>query len=515
MFLAQAAETGAVGVDWNQLWTLMVPYAVSIGKALAILIIGWLIGWVVSAIIKAVLKRTDLDNKLAKSLGMGETSVPVEVIVSQAIFYVIMLFVVVGALQAVNLSYVSDPLSAFLKEVMGYLPNLLGGLGLAIVGWVLAYVVRSLLRTILGNSKLDEKLADSAGAVEGEQKIPLSETIANLAYWLVLLMFLPIVLGVLELDGLMAPVQDLVRQVLLYLPNLLSAGAIFLIGYLLARIVRQIVIGLLSTVGLDSLGEKLGLQAEGKGQSLSKLCGMVVYAIIIIHVLISALNALKIDAISKPATEMLNTMYSYVPNVIGAAVIILVAWFVGKIVAGLITSILTNAGFNRVFTALGLGVAPTEGQQTPSQVAGYLAHVAIVLFASMQAFEQLEFNQASELVRTFIEFAGQIVMGLLIFGLGLFLANVVARTLASSGTKNAKILSRSAQIAIIALTGAMALQRMGIANEIVNLAFGLILGAIALAAALAFGLGCRDLASREAEKLMGKAKEGGDGPTNG
>jgi len=502
--------TQPVSYNIEHLTEQAMPYLMSFGQALLVLVLGWLIAWVVSAMIKAVLSRTELDNKLAKSFGMGETAIPLEELVSQTVFYIMMLFVAIGALQALDLSYVSEPLSQFLNEVMGYLPNLLAGLGLAILGWAAAYVVRTLVRTLLGGLKLDDKLNSQAGEEDEEKKLPLSETLANLAYWLVLLMFLPMVLGALQLEGLLGPVQNLVGQILGYLPNLLSAGAIFLVGYILAKIVRQIVVGLLTSISLDSLGEKVGLQSKGAGQSLSKLCGMIVYAIIILQVLIQALDALKIEAISKPATEMLGTIYDYVPNLVGALVIVVVAYFIGRIVAGLVTNILTNAGFNRVLKSLGLGEEPAEGQQTPSQMAGYLVQVGIVLFASMQAFEQLQFEQASEMVRNFIEFAVQVVLGLFIFGLGLFLANLVGKTLGSSGTKGALILARTAQVAIIVLTGAMALLRMGIANEIVNLAFGLILGAIALAAALAFGLGCRDLAAKEANKLLKIAKDEDD-----
>ncbi|MEE9231628.1 MAG: hypothetical protein V3U86_13070, partial [Acidobacteriota bacterium] len=85
-------------------------------------------------------------------------------------------------------------------------------------------------------------------------------------------------------------------------------------------------------------------------------------------------------------------------------------------------------------------------------------------------------------------------------GVGLYLANVVYQTVRSSNAPQAPYLAVAARVSIIVLAGAMALQHMGLAGDIIRLAFGIILGALAVAAAMAFGLGGRDLA---AKKLQG------------
>jgi hypothetical protein len=101
---------------------------------------------------------------------------------------------------------------------------------------------------------------------------------------------------------------------------------------------------------------------------------------------------------------------------------------------------------------------------------------------------------------------GQVILGLVIFGIGLYLANLAAKTVEASGVTQAGLLAVAARIAILVLAGAMALREMGLANEIVNLAFGLLLGAIAVAVALAFGLGGRDIAARELEGWLESIK---------
>ena len=112
----------------------------------------------------------------------------------------------------------------------------------------------------------------------------------------------------------------------------------------------------------------------------------------------------------------------------------------------------------------------------------------------------------AELVTSFTAFAGQVVLGLIVFAIGLFLANLAAKTIKASGAQQAGLLALAARVSILALSGAMALREMGLANEIINLAFGLLLGAVAVAAALAFGLGGRETASRELEAWVKAAK---------
>jgi hypothetical protein len=76
----------------------------------------------------------------------------------------------------------------------------------------------------------------------------------------------------------------------------------------------------------------------------------------------------------------------------------------------------------------------------------------------------------------------------------------------ASEAAQAGLLAMAARISILVLAGAMALRQMGLANEIINLAFGLLLGAIAVAAALAFGLGGREIAAREVERWLQSIK---------
>ena len=239
---------------------------------------------------------------------------------------------------------------------------------------------------------------------------------------------------------------------------------------------------------------------------LSGLVGLIVYVLILFPVLLSSLNALQLAAITEPASNMLGTILDVVPLLFAAVMLLGVAYFVGRLVSRLIGSVLAGSGFDNILAKLGLG-QPAEGGRAPSALVGTLIFVAILLFASVEAASVLGLINLAEALSGFITLGGQVVLGLVVFGIGLYLANLAATTLLASGNAQAPLLAIAARVAIIVLSGAMALRQMGLANEIINIAFGVLLGAIAVAVALAFGLGARDVAGRAVERWVSKLED--------
>ena len=494
-------------VIWDQITRLVGAYIPNLIAALAILIVGWLVALIVSAIVRGVLRRTSLDNRLA-GLIMGEKAaegVEVERLVARGGYYLIMIFVLIAFFQALGLTLITEPLNQLLIQVFQYAPRLLGAGLLLLIAWIVASVLKFALSRVLTAAKIDERLGSEAG-LEEEERVPLAQTLGNAMYWLVFLLFLPAVLSALELVGLLEPVQGMINQILGFLPNIFAAGLILAIGWFVARIVQQIVTNLLAAIGADQLSERVGLAPVLGERRLSGLLGLVVYVLILIPVLIAALNALALEAITRPASNMLNAILEAIPAIFAAILVVVIAYVVGRVVAGLIANLLTGVGFNAVLARLGLGKELAEGERTPSEIVGYLVLVAIMLFAAIEASRLLGFVLLADLVSEFTAFAGQVVLGLIIFAIGLYLANLAANTVQASGAAQAGWLAMAARVSILVLAGAMALRQMGLANEIINLAFGLLLGAIAVAVALAFGLGGREIAAREVEGWLQSLK---------
>ncbi|MEJ2560375.1 MAG: mechanosensitive ion channel, partial [Anaerolineae bacterium] len=485
---------------------LVGAYIPSLVGALLILIIGWLVALIVSAIVRGVLRRTTMDDRLARWIAGDEAAkgVEVEQWVGKGVYYLIMLFVLIAFFQALGLTIITEPLNQLLVQVFQYAPQLLGAGLLLLLAWIIASALRLLITRVLTAAKLDERLGSEAGVEE--DRVPLTKSLGDAVYWLVFLLFLPAILTALNLGGLLGPVQSMVNEVLAYLPNLFAAGVILAVGWFVARIVQRIVTNLLAAVGSDRLSERVGLAPVLGKQQLSGLLGLIVYILILIPVLIAALNALALEAVTQPASNMLNTILGAFPDIFAAGLVLAIAYVVGRVVAGLISNLLTGVGFNAILARLGLGKEPAEGERTPSEIVGYLVLVAIMLFATIEATQLLGFSLLAELVTEFTVFASQIILGLIIFAIGLWLSNLAARTIQASQAAQAGLLALAARVSILVLAGAMALRQMGLANEIINLAFGLLLGAIAVAAALAFGLGGRDIAGRQLEGWLGSVR---------
>ncbi len=485
----------------NQFFSTVGAYLPSVLAALGILIGGWILAIVGSSITRRLIQGTKFDRWLASVLGEDDSRLNISQWVSRAVYYLILLFVLVGVLQALNLGIVAEPINRLLGQVLAYVPQLVGAAALLLVAWLLATALKYVINRVLKAVKLDDRLYNQAG-IEAAEGSSLSETMGNVVYWLVFVLFLPAVLGALGLQGLLFPVQNMIDEVLGALPDILGAALVLLLGWLGARIVRQIAANLLSGVGVDRMGEESGISSALGDQKLSQVIATVIYVLILIPVIIGALNALGASAISQPAAQMLTTLLQALPALFGAILLLGIAYFVARIVGSFISNILTGIGFNKVLTWIGLGVEPAEGQQTPSQIAGYLVTVGIMLFAVTEAANLLGFTILAQLVSDFLVAAGGVLLGLVIFGLGLYLAGLADKVIRSAGGSQARLLAPVARVAIIVFSGALALRQTGIAEDIVNMAFGLVIGAIAVAAALAFGLGSREIAAEEVNRWL-------------
>ena len=171
--------------------------------------------------------------------------------------------------------------------------------------------------------------------------------------------------------------------------------------------------------------------------------------------------------------------------------------------------ILENVGFDALPVRLGIVNQQIDGQWQPSRVAGYAVMVALLLIATLQVSEILGSAFFSDLVSDVIAIGGQILAALVALGIGIWLANLAARAIQGMGGANAGLVAGVARWAIIIFTVAIALRQIGIANEIIILAFGLPVAAVAVAFAVAFGVGGRQTAGRELDAWLERRRETG------
>jgi hypothetical protein len=494
--------------------------ALSIAGAFVILLIGYVVALFASSLTRGLLKKTNLDEQLGSWIsGKGKTSdLKVDQWLAAGVFWSILVFTLIAFLNALNLPMVAAPLTAFLNEITQFAPKIFGAAALAGVGWLLATIVKSVLTKGLDSFGVNERIASLTGDATASDNSGLNESLGNLLYWMILLLFLPAILGALELQGPLAPIQNMINELLSALPKLFKAGIIGVIGWFVAGLVKTIGSNFLAALGTDRVGESLGLTSSGKGaQSLSKMAGTLLYAIVLFFTAIQVLTELDIKAISGPALGMLNQVGASAPSLLYAGITLAVAFFIGRWVSTFVTEILSGLGFDNIPTALGLetmmssardlGDSPATSK-SPSEIVGVISFVAIVLTGFFQAVQLLNFSALTALTGGLLAIAGQVLVGVIIFFAGLYAANLAHGLIAMPGTSQSNTLAQAAKVSILVLVGAMALQQMGIATNIVNLAFGLLAGGFAVAIALAFGLGGRDVAGEQLRDWIDSFKKG-------
>ncbi len=519
------------GVDVNQLAAPVQKSLPSIFSAILILLVGWIVALIAGWIASSVLSKTTLDNQLLRNFAGNSTvgGLKPEKLVSTIVFWVVFLFGVVAFLNALNLTGVSAPVQNLLDQVLGFLPKFFSAVVLIVIAWVVATAVKMLILRASQSFGIDRKLQIGNNAGSSDAMVP-SATIANLSFWLILLFFLSPILETLGLSSSLAPVQNLSGEIISAIPKIFKAGIIGLVSWFVAKIVRDIVVNLATAAGSERLGASLGLnrpsattrtpsgqtgipgppRSTSAGFSLANVAGTIVYVMILVPGVISALQALDIPAISGPAVNMLNEVTLMLPRILTAGALIALSYFVGRFLSELVANTLAALGFNNIVRALGLTslvdeAVPNQTQiqaKTPSEIAGIVTLVATMLLAVVTAMDILKIPALTNITQSVLVIAGQILTGLVVVAIGLFLANLAYRLINAAGNRQAAILAQAARIVIVVLVSAMGLQRMGIAPDIVNLAFGLSLGAIAIASAIAFGLGGRDVAGEQLREWL-------------
>ncbi len=473
--------------------------------AIATLIVGYVVALILGANVQRLLRRAGMDARLRGWLGdeaEGETA-RFSTWAGKFVYYVVMLFVLIAFFQILGLTMLTTPLNRFLEQVFAYAPRLVGALLLLFVAVVTARIARAVVQRSLTAVRLDERLA----VEPGEEAKPVSRGAANTVYWLVLVLFLPAILGALGLTGLMAPVQQMLDKVLDALPNVFTAVLVVVVGLFVARLVRRIIENLSTSIGVNQLSERIGLASLLGRYTLASVIGWTAYALVLLSVIAAALQVLAFEALTTPVSNMIDRMITALPAFFGAVLVLIAGYAIGRLTKGVVSSLLTGIRFDAFVQSVGIRLP--EGAKSPSEQMGQLVLVVVMYYAVMEASKILGLTLVADVLRNFLSYAGNIGAGLAIFVLGLYLAQVAANAVRASGMGQANLLAGLTRAVVLIFVGAIALRQMGIADEIVVIAFGLLMGAITVAAALAFGLGGREIAARELENWLSRLRSNG------
>ena len=329
----------------------------------------------------------------------------------------------------------------------------------------------------------------------GTGKVELSSLIGKLIYFFIMIFVFMLALEKLGMTSVLDPVKNLLNGFTNYIPNIVGAGLVGYIGYMLATIVSELV-GL-SGDTIQSLVPKLKLP---ENIDLVNILKKIVFIFIFIPLLITALNILNMDAISVPATHMLEQFFNAIPKILVAVIIIIIFVVGGKFVAGLLTDLLESLKLDGIVKKMNLG-GISSNTNLPKLI-GNIAFFFIVLFGITTALEKLEFAKLTEVLDTLVGVSGNILFGLIILIIGNWIASIAHKAMAKD--QNNLFVASIIRMCILAIFLAMGLKTMGIGDDIINMAFGITLGTLAVTIALSFGLGGRQAAGKQMERILNK-----------
>lgn len=385
----------------------------------------------------------------------------------------------------------------FSDRVAAALPNVLGALIILLIGWLIARGIRALIVNLMKRTSWDEKLFSGMAAGKDTNKF-----VGNIFYYLIMIIVFLVVLETLGVSSVLTPLEEMVAIFLTFIPNFIAALIIGFIGYMLARFVSNLV-----TFGgsfLTRLVDKTGFKETGQ---IVKVLRTIVFLIIFIPLLIQAINTLQLRAISDPLNHLLSGFVGMIGNLVLAAIILTVFVWGGKYLIQFLIDLLRNLGTDRIAEKIELQNIIGPGQSL-SKIVGNILYFFLVFFGLITAVEVLQLEQLSLVLIQVLEVTGSIAFGVLILLLGNFISTLIYRAMIRSD-KN-RFISSVVRYAALGLFIGIALRTMGIANEIVELAFGLTLGSLAVVIALAYGLGGREAAGEHFREIIQKFKRGGN-----
>src|SRR5918997_1766205 len=207
----------------------------------------------------------------------------------------------------------------------------------------------------------------------------------------------------------------------------------------------------------------------------------------------------------QPLQDAISAFLGYIPQLIGALIILIVGYFIAKALQAIVGRVLEGVGFDRWMERGGIKqfFDRADTEHTPHSILGRLVFWFVFIIAITMAADALGIPQVSAVLAQLIAYIPSIIAAILILILAALLANFVSGIV--RGATGSGLLASVAQYAIIVYAVFAAITELGIAVELTAPTFLIVLGAVALGAAIAFGLGGREVAQDILQKAYDRS----------
>ena len=214
-----------------------------------------------------------------------------------------------------------------------------------------------------------------------------------------------------------------------------------------------------------------------------------------------------------PVKAMLIRIWSYIPAIAGAIVILIVGWLIAKLIEAVIVRVLKAVRLDAASDKAGVSniLAQGEIKLTISELIGAVIYWIVILVVIATALGTLNLTVAAELVARLVDYVPNILAAIFIMIAGAFVADFVAAvvrtTAGNAGINKAGMLAKVTKTIIVIFAIVIAIEQLKIASTLIVLAVNIILISIGVGIALAFGLGCKDIAGKFVQDIINDMKK--------
>ncbi len=214
-----------------------------------------------------------------------------------------------------------------------------------------------------------------------------------------------------------------------------------------------------------------------------------------------------------PVKAMAIKIWSYVPSLVGAIIIFVLGWLLAKFIETVVVRALKAIKLDSLSETAGITKILAQGdiKSTVTELIGGVIYWLVILVVIATGLNALNLTVAANLVSRLIEYVPSVIGAIFVLVLGACLANfvgtIVRTTASNAGIGNAKFLGNISQAILLAFAIIIAIEQLNIATALITLAVNVVLASIGLGIALAFGLGCKDIAAKAMNEFLSGLKK--------
>ena len=294
-------------------------------------------------------------------------------------FYFLIFLLMAVSINSMATGFQNSMSPSGLANIWSQMSPFVYGVVLLIVTALIAKTVRTLLQKMLTKAHLDARVTK---LVKSEETLVLSAPIISIVYYAIWLFALPIILTQFGFSSLVGPINDMIQQILGFIPKLFSSLVIFTVFYFAANALRLIISQVLEGIGFNKIMKSIGLGTVTQSISPAKIAGTVVFVMLLLTGATQALQTLGLPML----TDIMNTILTISGNVLFGSMIIALGIWGASVVKGLI---IDNVGSHKIAS---------------------FAQVAIIVFVGLTGIEQMGLQ--TQIVTT----AAQFLMGAVALG---------------------------------------------------------------------------------------------------